>query len=142
MVPVTHTRTHARTATHARTHAHTHTHRHTPHSVPTSVGTDLLGDMHRHQLMEFGIRAQVQPCADVIRGATCTAAELLGHSGKLGVVVQGARADLILVDGNPLEDLAVLQEPEQRLRLVMKAGVVHKNLQPTTTSCSEGVQPM
>jgi hypothetical protein len=42
--------------------------------------------------------------------------------GKIGVIAPGALADLLVVDGNPLEDLGVLGEPESHLRLVMKGG--------------------
>ena len=45
----------------------------------------------------------------------------------LGVVEEGALADLLLVDGNPLENLALLTDPARHLRLVMAAGRVHRN---------------
>lgn len=93
--------------------------------VNLAYGTDLLGAMHRHQLEEFAIRAQVQPNLEVIRGATLYAARLLRAEGRLGVVAPGAYADLIVVDGNPLEDIRVLTRPEQHLELVIKGGVLH-----------------
>uniref|UniRef100_A0A7S4QG34 Amidohydrolase-related domain-containing protein n=1 Tax=Alexandrium monilatum TaxID=311494 RepID=A0A7S4QG34_9DINO len=96
--------------------------------VKICYATDLLGDMHRHQLTGLAMHAAVQPNADVLRAATCTAAELLGLLGRLGVVRAGARADLLLVDGNPLADLSVLLEPELRLKVVMKGGVLHKHV--------------
>lgn len=95
--------------------------------VKICYGTDLLGDMHRHQLSGLSLHAQVQPNADVIRTATCNAAELLGMKGNLGIIKVGAMADLLLVDGNPLEDLNVLQQPENLLHVIMKAGVLYKN---------------
>jgi imidazolonepropionase-like amidohydrolase len=94
--------------------------------VPIVYGTDLLGGMHRRQLTELTLRAEVQPAADVLRSATTVAARLLGLEGRVGVVAPGAFADLLLVDGNPLERLALLTEPERHLRLVMKAGAVHR----------------
>jgi imidazolonepropionase-like amidohydrolase len=51
-------------------------------------------------------------------------ARLLRREGELGVVAPGARADLILLDGNPLEDLAVLDGQGERIPLVMKGGEV------------------
>eukprot|EP00899_Mesostigma_viride_P011660 jgi/Mesvir1/20495/Mv12381-RA.1 len=96
--------------------------------VKICYGSDLLGNMHRHQLSEFSIRSAVQPPGAIIQGATCTAAALLGHQGQLGVVKEGAIADLLLVDGNPLEDLRVLQTPDTSLLLIMKGGVVLKSL--------------
>ena len=79
--------------------------------VKLVYGTDLLGAMHRHQLDEFAIRGEVLKPIDVIRSATSTAAELFQRQGELGAVVPGARADLLVVEGNPLEDLGVLRDP-------------------------------
>jgi imidazolonepropionase-like amidohydrolase len=76
--------------------------------VKLCYGSDLLGGMHRHQLREFTIRAQVQPPIDVIRAATVNAADLLGQAGQLGVIDSGARADFVVVDGDPLADISVL----------------------------------
>ena len=95
--------------------------------VKMAYGTDLLGAMHRHQLREFALRGEVQPPLDVIRAATTTAAELLGMVGEIGVVAPGACADLLVVDGNPLDDLGVLQSPETRLKAVLKDGRFFKN---------------
>jgi imidazolonepropionase-like amidohydrolase len=47
---------------------------------------------------------------------------MLGLEGKLGVVAQGAHADLIVLDANPLDDITVLDRPEVYLRTVIKAG--------------------
>lgn len=84
-------------------------------------GTDLLGAMHDEQLSELSLRAQVQPVADVLRAATVNAAALLGED-DLGVVRAGARADLLLLDGDPLADLTVLTRPERHLRAVVQGG--------------------
>ena len=62
-------------------------------------------------------------------------AELLGYSGMqnpyragpLGVIEDGAYADLLIVDGNPLEDISLLADPEANLALIMKDGIVYKN---------------
>ncbi len=93
--------------------------------VNLAYGTDLLGAMHRHQLEEFAIRAQVQPNLEVIRAATLYAAKLLRAEGQIGVIAPGAYADLIAVDGNPLEDIRVLTNPERHLKMVMKGGTIH-----------------
>ncbi|KAK3288801.1 hypothetical protein CYMTET_3738 [Cymbomonas tetramitiformis] len=94
--------------------------------VKIAYGTDLLGDMHRHQLTEIAIRSQVQPAEAIIRSATCIAAELLGMEGKLGVVRVGAHADLLVWNGNPLEDLEMMQHPDDKLWMVMKGGIIYK----------------
>ena len=66
--------------------------------------------------------------------ATSTNAELLALSGlrnpypgKLGVVEEGALADLLLVDGNPLEDIKLVADPGRYFLVIMKDGRVHKN---------------
>jgi imidazolonepropionase-like amidohydrolase len=92
--------------------------------VKIVFGSDLLGPMHRRQLDEFALRGKVQPAADVIRSATVTAAELFCMTGEIGEVIPGARADLLVLDGNPLDDLGVLQDPERFLRMVWKDGEV------------------
>lgn len=92
--------------------------------VSIAFGTDLLGAMHRHQLREFSIRSEVQLPIDVIRSATINAARLFQMEGQIGVVSQGAFADLLVVDGNPLEDLALLQTPERSLRVIMRQGEI------------------
>jgi imidazolonepropionase-like amidohydrolase len=90
--------------------------------VRIAFGTDLLGAMHTHQSDEFRIRGQVQSAADVLRSATVVGAELLGRSGELGVVAEGATADLLVVDGDPLQDTGVLADPARTLGAVVQGG--------------------
>lgn len=96
------------------------------HGVKMVYGTDLIGPLHRHQSLEFAIRREVLPAIDVIRSATSTAAELFNMTGEIGRVAQGLRADLLVVDGNPLDDVCILQEPN-RLRMILKDGDVYKD---------------
>ncbi|RLQ20666.1 hypothetical protein DWB85_16175 [Seongchinamella sediminis] len=49
------------------------------------------------------------------------------YPGKLGVIEQGAHADLLLIDGNPLEDMSVMTEYEDKFDLIMKGGLIYKN---------------
>ena len=104
--------------------------------VKLVYGTDLLGQMHKYQLNEFALRAEVQAPIDIIRAATSTAAELFNEVGQTGVVAAGARADLLVVDGNPLTNLECLQAPEQYLKVIIKDGVCYKNTLP---SYQEGI---
>ncbi len=95
--------------------------------VEIAFGSDLLADMHRFQSREFALRTQVQSPADVIRSATVVGARLLGMEGVVGNLQPGASADLLVLDGNPLEDIGVLAEPQGHLRLIVKQGqVVHE----------------
>ncbi len=88
--------------------------------VKLAFGTDLLGSMQRHQSQEFRIRAQVQPSAEVLKAATVTAAQLLGLDGQAGVIAPGAVGDLLVVDGNPLDDVGLLSAPEDTVRMVIQ----------------------
>jgi imidazolonepropionase-like amidohydrolase len=92
--------------------------------VRLAYGTDLLGGMHRHQNEEFRIRAQVQPPIDIIRAATCVGAELLRADGQLGTLAPGAHADVIVLDGDPLQDIGMLADPAAHMPLVVQAGAV------------------
>lgn len=95
-----------------------------------AYGSDLLGDMHRHQSEEFVIRGRVLPAHEVIGSATHVAARLLGQAGEIGVVAPGAHADLIVVDGDPLTDLALLTGQGRHMPLILKGGefVKHSRL--------------
>ena len=83
-------------------------------------GSDLLGPLQTAQLEEFTLRAEVQPAVDIIRAATTTAARLLNLEGTIGTLAVGAEADLLVLDGNPLEDISVLTSPERNLRYVVR----------------------
>lgn len=96
--------------------------------VKIGFGTDLLGDLQEKQLSELLLRAELQSPADVLRSATSINAEILMRSGELGVVQVGAIADLLIVQGNPLDDISVLTKPDKNLLAIVKGGHVHKNL--------------
>ncbi|MCG6342932.1 amidohydrolase family protein, partial [Vibrio fluvialis] len=73
--------------------------------------------------------------AEVLKIATHDNAQMLKLSGprdpyqagELGVVKKGAYADLLLVDGNPLENLDLIADPEKNFVVIMKDGKVYKN---------------
>jgi imidazolonepropionase-like amidohydrolase len=92
--------------------------------VAIGFGTDLLGETHVHQSREFAIRARVLPPLEILRSATVVNARLLRREGELGVVAPGARADLLLVDGDPLVDPSLLDGQGERIPLVMKGGAI------------------
>jgi imidazolonepropionase-like amidohydrolase len=91
------------------------------------LGTDLLGGMHKDQSNEFTIRAQVMPAVDVLRSATSQNAKLLNMEGELGIVAPGALADLIAVNGNPLDEISCLDGQGEALDLILKGGITFKN---------------
>ena len=94
--------------------------------VKIGFGTDLLGPMHRHQSREFVIRGEAMAPFDIIRSATIVNAELLNRSAELGVIIPGAHADLIAVDGDPLADISLLDGQGEHLTHIMKDGVFYK----------------
>ncbi len=94
--------------------------------VKIGFGTDLLGPMHRHQSREFTIRAEAMMPFDIICSATIVNALLLNRAGELGVVMPGARADLIVVDGDPLASISLLDGEGEHLTHIMKDGVFYK----------------
>ncbi|CAJ0888871.1 hypothetical protein AMST5_03914 [freshwater sediment metagenome] len=98
------------------------------YKVPIAFGTDLWGpEAQKSQLKEFEIRKELDTAPNVIRSATAVNAELLMQKGKLGAIVTGAYADILVVEGDPLADLRVIQEPEKNLKLIMKNGKIIKN---------------
>jgi imidazolonepropionase-like amidohydrolase len=101
-----------------------------------AFGTDVIGDpaLMARENEEFTGRARWFSNFEVMRQATSGNAELLAMSGqrnpypgKLGVIEEGAYADILLVNGDPLKDLAVLTKPDVNLALIMKDGKIYKN---------------
>jgi imidazolonepropionase-like amidohydrolase len=95
--------------------------------VPVAYGTDLLGQLQVEQSREFLIRAEVQKPIEIIRAATLIGAEIVRQVDRIGCLKPGAFADLLVIDGNPLADLGVLQEQGKYLAVIMKGGRFHKN---------------
>jgi imidazolonepropionase-like amidohydrolase len=96
--------------------------------VKMGLGSDLLGTLHTRQSTEFTLRAKVLPAIDVLRSACAVNAELMGQTGKLGCIRAGAFADILVLDGNPLEDMSVLGSGGDRIPVIMKDGVFHKRI--------------
>jgi len=91
-----------------------------------AYGSDLLGDMQCYQSEEFIIRGRVLPPHEVIASATGHAAKLLRMEGLLGCIKPDALADLVVVDGNPLQDLELLTRNGQHMPIIMKEGQFFK----------------
>lgn len=89
-------------------------------------GSDLLGGLHKYQSEEFAIRGRYLPADAVIRSATVDAAKVLRMEGEIGVIAPGAHADLVVVDGNPLDDLGLLASGGDHLSLILQGGKVVK----------------
>jgi imidazolonepropionase-like amidohydrolase len=89
-------------------------------------GTDLLGVLQSQQSREFLIRKQVQSSEAIIRSATTVAAELIGMVGEVGVVAPGAAADLLIIDGDPLDNVGVLADPNKNIRALISNGALQR----------------
>lgn len=96
--------------------------------VKIGFGTDLLAEHHDRQGIEFALRAEVLDAYDVLMSTTSVAAEILMEDGMLGVIAPGAHADILLVDGNPFEDVTILGQAGRNFPVIMKAGQFHKRM--------------
>jgi hypothetical protein len=96
-------------------------------------GTDDVPGVFLHSELEEWQRAGIPP-KDVLRLATIGAAEYLGLDGELGTIARGKRADLMLVPGDPTQDVGLLRKAS----LVMKDGTVYF---PDEVHAAVGVQP-
>jgi imidazolonepropionase-like amidohydrolase len=92
-------------------------------AVPMAVGSDVGPFPHGTQAREFVlmVRAGMSPLA-ALQADLLNGAKLLGWQGQIGALKPGYFADIIAVPGDPLKDIAVLQN----VRFVMKGGVVYK----------------
>ncbi|MEP3207609.1 MAG: amidohydrolase family protein [Maribacter sp.] len=107
------------------------------YDINVGFGSDAYGDLgyESYALTEFTSRAKWYTPIEILKQATSENARLLSLSGKinpytkgkLGVIEKGAYADLLIYDGNPLENIAVVANPQQYLKLIMKDGKVYKN---------------
>jgi imidazolonepropionase-like amidohydrolase len=95
--------------------------------VKMGFGSDLLGETHYMQSEELLLRSKVLGAAKTLQQATLIGAEILNHTGLLGEVVENAYADLLLVDGNPLDDIALLTQHNTAIKLILRNGEIHKN---------------
>jgi imidazolonepropionase-like amidohydrolase len=113
------------------------------YKLKTAFGTDILfsESQAQHQgAMLAGLVRWYTP-AETLAMATGTNAQLLTmsgnrnpYAGKLGVVAEGALADLLLVDGNPLENIQLIADPARNFVVIMKDGIVYKNTVPVVST--------
>lgn len=106
------------------------------HGIKTAWGSDLLFSpaMTPRQGVMLTHLSQWYSNAEALRMATSGNAELLAlsgprtpYAGKLGVVEPGALADLLVVNGNLLDDIKLIEQPDRNLAVIMKDGNIYKN---------------
>ena len=104
--------------------------------IKTAWGTDMLFSAENATKQGATLAKMVRwySPAEVLKMATADNAELLAlsglrspYAGKLGVVEEGALADLLLVEGNPIENITLIAEPDKNFALIMKDGKIYKN---------------
>ncbi|WP_319531226.1 amidohydrolase family protein [uncultured Cohaesibacter sp.] len=92
-----------------------------------AFGTDLLGQLRKYGGMEFDLLAKVLTPTEILRSATEIGAELCKLKGEVGVIAKGAKADFIVVDGDPFEDVTLLGRPKEHLQMVVKSGAIARD---------------
>ena len=106
------------------------------HKIKTAWGTDILFDATVAASQGFALAKMTRwyTPAEVLKMATMNNADLLAlsglrspYEGRIGVVREGALADLLLVDGNPIEDIRLIEDPAKNFLVIMKDGRIYKN---------------
>lgn len=95
--------------------------------VQIGFGTDLMAYTQCYQCEGLAVQAQVQTIQEVIQSATIVNAQILEQEGKLGELIPGAHADLLVVDGDPFRDIGVFDDIGRRLTAIAKGGKFYKN---------------
>jgi imidazolonepropionase-like amidohydrolase len=95
--------------------------------VKIGFGSDLLGQLQTDHCTEFALRSDLMSTQEIIRSATLVNAEIVRQSGRLGELVPGAFADLLVVDGNPYRDLGLFRSDGGHLDAIMANGVLVRN---------------
>lgn len=100
-------------------------------------GTDMFGrrEAYDNTNLEFRARSEYYSNIDQLKQVTSANGELVAMSGlknpyvqgKLGVIEAGAYADMLIIDGNPIEDINVMLDYENNFKVIMKDGIVFKN---------------
>jgi len=109
------------------------------HKIKTAFGTDLLfsNTVTERQGLMLTHLTRWYDNADVLKMATSVNAELLAMSGprnpyqgKLGIIEDDAFADLLVIDGNPIDNVDLIARPDKNFMVIMKNGKVYKNTLP------------
>jgi imidazolonepropionase-like amidohydrolase len=104
--------------------------------VKMPMGTDAVAGAHGQNAREIitRVREGGQAPMDAIVGATSLAAESMGLSKEIGALSAGLQADIVAVDGNPLQDINALR----RVSFVMRGGRVYRGVNPRVMPASAG----
>lgn len=103
--------------------------------LPMAFGSDLLGGLRKYHCMEIDLLAEVLSPLEILRSLTLVGAELCGLAGQAGVIAKGAFADLLVLDGDPTQDITRLTGDGAHFSAIMAAGRFIKN------QLTQGAQP-
>ena len=109
------------------------------HKIKTAFGTDLLFSSAVASRQGFMLTHMTRwyDSADILKMATSVNGELLAMSGprnpyqgKLGIIEEDALADLLVIDGNPIDDIELVARPDKNFMVIMKNGKIYKDTLP------------
>lgn len=96
--------------------------------VKIASGSDLIGSLQGYKGMELELKSRVIGPMGAIVATTITNAKLLRQERNLGSIEKGKYADMILVNGDPLKDISLIQNYKEKITLIMKGGKIYKNI--------------
>lgn len=96
--------------------------------MTVGLGTDLPNERHNYCAVALEEQAKVQGALGALLSATKTNAEILGIAGELGTIETGKLADMILVSGDPFENISLFSDYERNIEVIVQDGRVYKNI--------------
>jgi imidazolonepropionase-like amidohydrolase len=96
--------------------------------VKIGCGSDLLGPMQVYKAGALTCQARVMGAMGALMAATKTNAQIINQEKNLGTIEPGKLADLILVDGDPLADISILEQYQDKIVLIMQGGNIYKQM--------------